>query len=47
MEHDGVVVAITAYYHNGNNSAFVLTAIYHIMVFYGLRRAAGVLIRGF
>jgi GNAT superfamily N-acetyltransferase len=47
MEHDGEVVAITVYYHNGNNSAFVLTAINIWRFFYGLRRTIGVLIREF
>ncbi|MFQ3322652.1 MAG: ribosomal protein S18 acetylase RimI-like enzyme [Pseudomonadales bacterium] len=46
MEHDGEVVAIGAWWHNGNNSAFMLSAICHIVAFYGLRRAAGVMIRG-
>jgi|TARA_B110000902_G_scaffold255171_1_gene320158 hypothetical protein len=42
MEHDGEVVAITAYYHNGNNSAFVLTAIYHMAVFTAAQDDRGV-----
>lgn len=46
MELDGQVVAAGAWWHSGNNWQFMLSAIRHIVAFYGVAKAIGVLIRG-
>jgi ribosomal protein S18 acetylase RimI-like enzyme len=45
-EINGEVVAIGGWWHNGNNLPFMLSAIRHIVAFYGVAKAIGVLIRG-
>lgn len=45
-EINGEVVAIGGWWHNGNNFPFMLSAIRHIVAFYGVAKAIGVLIRG-
>jgi hypothetical protein len=46
MEHDGEVVGAGAWWHNGKNLQFMLSAIRHIVAFYGVVNAIEVLIRG-
>jgi ribosomal protein S18 acetylase RimI-like enzyme len=46
MERDGEVVGAGAWWHSGNNLQFMLSAIRHIVAFYGAVNAMGVLIRG-